>query len=164
LAKSLYPSRNPVPTSSTDSASGSTGIAHRPKIVTFLAAGVLILSAFYFTRALVILREWDFWAKNLPTYTNLYLLGSGLFWGISLIILAAGFWLGRRWARWYILVAAPLYLAFVWTERIVRSGISNLNPNWLFELILSLAIFSIVMWILFSKSVKLFFGDKTYGN
>jgi hypothetical protein len=131
----------------------------RPFSVTILAVVVLTLSVYYFTRWIVILRSWNFWAANLLPNSDWYLLLSGLVWGMIFLVGAAGLWLGWAPARKGMLILAPVYTAYLWIERFVLAQINHSSPNWPFFLIVTTLTFVWTYWVLFRKSAKQFFGE-----
>lgn len=136
--------------------------ASRPFSVTILAVVVLILSVYYFTRLIVILRGWNFWAANLLPNSDWYLLLTGLVWGMIFLVGAAGLWLGWTPARKGMLILVPIYSAYLWIERFVLAQINHSSPNWLFFLIVTALTLVWTYWVLIRKSAKQFFGEYIY--
>lgn len=70
---------------------------------------------------------------------------SGAVWALCGIVLLWGIWQRAAWAEKLLLGASAGYSVWYWTERLVWQ---NPHPNWLFAVIVNLAI---IVFILFSK-------------
>ena len=73
------------------------------------------------------------------------LVVSGAVWGLCGIVLLGGIWQKTAWAEKLLLGASAGYSLWYWTERLAWQ---NPHPNWLFAVIVNLAI---IVFILFSK-------------
>ena len=112
---------------------------------TLLQMLVLILTALNLLRAWTALAWRDalneFSAQPSPTI----LMISGAVWALCGIVLLWGIWQRKAWAEKLLLGASAGYSLWYWTERLVWQ---NPHPNWLFAVIVNLAI---IVFILFSK-------------
>jgi hypothetical protein len=124
-----------------------------------MAVGVLILSAVYLTRTVVILQTWTFWKEILLPFTIYYLLFSGILWGCIWLILGAGIWLGYRKARMGLMVFAVLFTLVEWAQRLGLALINGFAVNLPFVALTWAITLGWVFWILSRPTVKQFFGD-----
>lgn len=134
---------------------------HRPRSVTILSLVVLFFSGFYLTRTYVVLRNWTFWESQFLPYANIYLLVTGLVWGILFFGLAAGLWFGNSWSGRLLKIVMLLYIAFYWIERIFIEQQTSGGSNWLFVLVVTLAGLVLVFWLLSRPAVSRYVGEKT---
>jgi hypothetical protein len=82
----------------------------RPLAVTLTIYGVLLLGGGYLLQAGQALSRYAL-HNNLPlSMPAWYIPLTGAFWGVVWLILGAGLWMGREWARRAALVVLPLQL------------------------------------------------------
>ena len=141
---------------------GSASHVKRPWSVTFLVIGVLLLSAFYFTRLYAVVKAWGFWKQNLLPFSDWYLFITGLVWGVLFLILAVALWFGFPWGRSGMRIAAIAYLAYDWIERLILWKLNTIGPNWPFLASASLVLLIWVLWVLSRPAAKIYFGDKSH--
>ena len=93
-----------------------------------------------------------------------YLVATGLFWGVAALPVIWG--LVRRWCWTKLLtwVAAVLFPAIYWFERLVLWRDQDAQGNWLFMLLLTLFWFGLAVWALKSKPGREYFSTPHKGN
>jgi K+-sensing histidine kinase KdpD len=131
--------------------------SRRPFSVTLLAIGVLIFAGINLIRLVASLQQREFLAGLLPV-SPLYFSISGLIWLVVASILAAGLWLGRRWAVRATLVGILAYSLYYWLDRLLLAA-EKPGYNWLFSVVINLSLLGIVYWVLNNRKAKIFFGE-----
>lgn len=129
----------------------------RPTGVTILALMVLLISMVNIFQFVQTIREWGFLAALLP-FSPLYLLLSGLIWGLTGLILFCGLWRGKSWATFFAFAGISLYLIYYWIDRLLLPAYEGRNFNWLFSVGMSIIILAYCIWILTRQKSKIFFG------
>lgn len=135
---------------------GTAGRPARPRGVTILALGVLIIAGINLLKLRQALVDWDFLRELLPI-SPLYLALNGLVWGFLGLALTWGLWRGQGWAPGLTRLAALLYSLYYWTDRLVLSA-SPANRNWPFMAVVNLSVFIMILWILSRRKTKAYFG------
>lgn len=128
----------------------------RPTLVTWLAVGVLILSAFNWARFLLSLSLPEL-PLSVPAW---YLPGVGLVWGASGLADAIGLMTRRPWApkltRWGGLV----YVLWFSADRIWLARSDFAAQTRPFELAASLVVLGCVWWVLQRPASRAYFGER----
>jgi hypothetical protein len=86
-----------------------------------------------------------------------YLVASGGVWGIAFLACTVGLMRFRPWGRWGTLVAAPLYQAHVWLDRLLfdRSDYAHLTrPR---DVVLTVLFLGLVWGVLNLRAVRCLF-------
>ena len=112
---------------------------------TLLQMLVLTLTAFNLLRMWTALAWQDILTEFSTQPSPIVLAVSGAVWALCGIVLLWGIWQRKAWAEKLLLGASAGYSLWYWTERLVWQ---NPHPNWLFAVIVNLAI---IVFILFSK-------------
>lgn len=133
----------------------------RPRSVTLLAVGVLIITGLSLARFSGSLRQWDFLEETLP-FSPLYPALSGLFWTLVGISQVLGLWRGAPWAPKLAKIALPAYILYDWFDRLVMAS-PTARISWPFLLVLNLAILVYTYWSLSRPASRAFFGE-AYDN
>lgn len=144
-----------------ESAEGISERISRPKSVTCLAAAVLIMAGVHLVRFIQSLRQWDFLA-SLPAVHPLYTALTGLFWFGFLFLLGIGLLRGLRWAPRLTWLAALLYLAYFWLDRLLfvePFGADGRDPALPFLAGSTILGLVLLYGILRRKSARRFFGE-----
>ena len=131
----------------------------RPAVVTWVAAGVLTLAAFYLARLVLSLAPPDL-PLSVPAW---YLPLTGAIWGGVALVLGVGLLRGSRRAYRLLFWAAPIYLLWYWTDRLlfVRSDFAQRSlPA---ALVLSAVGLALVYLALTRPSARTYFGERTHG-
>ena len=128
----------------------------RPLSVTLLALGVLTIAGFNLIRFYQAIRLWGF-LSEFPTLSPLYLVLSGLIWGVAGVLLAWGLWRGYALARRFTLIFAVAYTLYDWIDRLWISK-PGLSANLPFAAGLNLILLLVTLWILTRPRVRTFFG------
>jgi hypothetical protein len=128
----------------------------RPLSVTLIALGVLTIASVNLLQFWNAVKQWDFLVGLLPI-SPLYLIVSGLVWGLSGLVLFYGLWRGLRWAPVLLLITAILYTLAYWLDRLLLAA-TGLGDNWLFTGIVYLLLLSLVLWVMTRRRAKAFFG------
>ncbi len=128
----------------------------RPAGVTLIATGVLMIAVINLLRLWEALAGWSFWAGLLPI-SPLYLAVSGLVWGAAWFLLALGLWSGRGWAARLTPIAAWIFSAYYWLDRLLFRQGAERNSVWFFAAVNLILLAGIVI-LLRRPRTKLFFG------
>ena len=112
---------------------------------TLLQMLVLTLTAFNLLRMWTALAWQDILTEFSTQSSPIVLAVSGAVWALCGIVLLWGIWQKTAWAKKLLLGASTGYSLWYWTERLAWQ---NPHPNWLFAVIVNLAI---IVFILFSK-------------
>ncbi|HMX73066.1 MAG TPA: hypothetical protein PKE35_02375 [Anaerolineales bacterium] len=112
---------------------------------TLLQMLVLTLTAFNLLRMWTALAWQDILTEFSTQPSPIVLAVSGAVWALCGIVLLWGIWRKTAWAEKLLLGASAGYSLWYWTERLAWQ---NPHPNWLFAVIVNLAI---IVFILFSK-------------
>jgi hypothetical protein len=118
--------------------------SQRPFGVTLLLWMVLSLSAWGAIRSFAALRWWDVLYEFNASLSSLYLLATGVVWGLAGIVLLWSLWSGRAWSRAAIIVSILIWLAEYWIERLFfQSPRANLP----FAVVLSVLLLAVTVVI-----------------
>jgi hypothetical protein len=128
----------------------------RPRGVTLLALGVLIIAVLNLTRLLAAIRLWLFLEEILP-FSGLYLIATGLIWAGFGLPLSWGLWRGLSWAPGFCRISAVAYLIYYWLDRLLLANHPGREANLPFAAGASLVGILLVYWILSRRSSKAFF-------
>ena len=127
--------------------------SQRPFSVTLLLWMVLSLSAWGAIRSFAALRWWDVLYEFHASLSPLYLLMTGIFWGIAGVVLLWSLWSGIAWSRMAILASIFLWLAQYWIERLFfQSPRANLP----FAVVLSVLLLAVTFTITSNRYTKNF--------
>lgn len=132
--------------------------ATRPRGVTLLVWLALILAVLHLTRLEQSLARWEFLETTLP-FSPIYLAINGAFWGLVGLVLTWALWFGKEWSPKLLSLAALLFTASYWFERVALSGSPNRNINWPFAAGLNLLVLVFIFWQIQRKKVRRYFGD-----
>jgi hypothetical protein len=127
----------------------------RPFSIKLVVFGVLCFAALNLLRFIRTIMEWDF-LKGLIQISPLYLLLSGLIWGVVGILLAYQTWRGWGKAPVFLFLVAILYMLYDWLDRLFLS--QNQFINWRFILVADILVLGMLLYIYTRKNVKVFFG------
>jgi hypothetical protein len=129
----------------------------RPKSVTILSAGVLIIAGLALLRLVAAIQTWAFLA-NLPGYSPLYIAISGGLWSIGGSLLFWGLWRGKGWAPRAARLGLPIYAGYYWFDRLVMSS-EQVLTNAAFALAVTILGLLFCYWALSRPGSTLYFGD-----
>jgi hypothetical protein len=139
----------------------------RPRSVTLLALGVLIITVINLIRLVLSVRYWGFLNSQLGI-SPLYLALTGLIWTITGLLLIWGLWRAKYWAPKLMQAVALTYALYYWLDLIFikdylvsgESGaISALLPvNWQFSAGVTMVCLAYMVWTLGRIKVKAYFG------
>ena len=128
--------------------------SQRPFSVTLLLWMVLSLSAWGAIRSFAALRWWDVLYEFNASLSPLYLLVTGIFWGIAGIVLLWSLWNGKAWSLGAINGLVLLWLAQYWIERLFfQSPRANLP----FAVVSSALLLAVTFAITTNRHIKNFF-------
>ena len=134
--------------------------AKRPKSVTWLAVGVLILAVLHFTRLVSTISRWEYLETLWLSVPLIYFVLSGLIWGLSAGVLGIGLWRGRNWAIRYTHYGAIAFTVYYWVDRLFLSIDPLRKTNFKFSLGATVFLLAIIYWILSRPKAQLFFGEE----
>jgi hypothetical protein len=135
----------------------SNPLRKRPRSVTILSWGVLIIAVWHLTRLFSALRQWDF-LQEYPMVSPLYLVVSASIWAVISIPLGFGLWRGKRWAAVGLRIFVPLYLLYVWLDRLWIAKVIIPCHAWILPVAASLFILAFAFWALARKNSQNFFA------
>lgn len=135
--------------------SSSLRSSRRPSSVTWLAVGVLILSAIYFTRLIL--------ALGLPSLPLLvpswYLPLTGAVWGIVCLLAGVGLLTRQAWAsplsRW----ASLLFVAWTIVDRLAFARSDYATGTRALSIGAALVGAGLIWWIIKRPQAKKYFGE-----
>jgi hypothetical protein len=130
----------------------------RPFSVILLALLALFFSALNLARAIQTVQYWNI-LKAMALVSPIYLLVSGLIWGVIGLGLSLGLWKGWRNAARSLLPFVLAYSLYAWIDRLALPGYAGRNQNWLFMLVINLLVLALVVWVMSRRKVKSYFGE-----
>ena len=140
------------------SITGSETKRKRPRIITYLSILAFLFSSFYLLRFSQALIQWETLVDLPLSISPLYLVFTGLIWGLSGLILGWSLWTGRSWARNFCLIYTLIYAVFFWIDLIWVAEPIVLRTRWLFNLIVTLLSLLTVYFSLNSISSREYFN------
>ena len=129
----------------------------KPLSVTFLILIVLIISVSNLIRLIQTVRQWDF-VRELIYINPIYLVISGLIWGIFGILLVWGLWKPERWSILIAKIGVILYLAYLWIDRLLISTNQADFKGSLIAVLISIIVLVWIFWMFSRHGVKDYFG------
>lgn len=127
--------------------------SQRPFGVTLLLWMVLSLSAWGVIRSVAALRWWDVLYEFDSSLSPLYLLLTGVVWGIGGVVLLWSMWSARTWSRVAVIASVLFWLAEYWLERLFfQSPRANLP----FAVVLSVLLVVVTFAITSNRHTKNF--------
>jgi len=121
----------------------------RPRLVTLVAAWVLISGLLQWTRAATLFARWNLLLELEISLPLPYAIATAAAWGGLLVAASIGLWHMKRWARWLTLAAVTGSQAQSWLDRFLfdRSDYARLSTGFAFGLTaLVLALTWGVLW------------------
>lgn len=141
-------------------------VKKRPWSVTLLTFIVLIITIINVIRFVLSIRYWTFLSSR-STVSPLYLLLTGLVWGIAGAILLWGLWTAKPWAPGLMQAVGLTYALYYWLDQIFLkdhpvSGASGavralLPTNWQFTAVVTVISLAFMVWVLGREKVKAYF-------
>jgi hypothetical protein len=129
----------------------------RPRIVTWLAFGVLIFSILFLIRLALSLR-----LPDLPTsIPQWYLPLTGISWGMVGLITSFGLFLGYSWAPKLLRLGSLCFVGWYWIDRFVFVRSDYGRSIWPAAAMLSGMTLLLIFVSLNLADVKAFFQEKT---
>lgn len=129
----------------------------RPKLVTSLALGVLILSAASWTRFFLALSLPDL-PLSVPVW---YLAVVGVLWGTGGLVASVGLLIGRHWAPMLIKWGGGVYVIWLGFDRILFARSVYAARTRPFEFVASLALLGFAWWILHRPASREYFRERS---
>jgi hypothetical protein len=140
------------------SVTGSESKRKRPWIITYLSILVFLFGFFHLLRFFQTLFQWAI-LDDLPlSISPLYLVITGVVWGLSGLVLGWSLWTGRSWAQNFCLIHSLVYAAYFWIDLIWIAEPSTIQTRWLFNLIITLLALPAVYFCLHSTPSRIFFN------
>jgi hypothetical protein len=147
---------HPFPIPEPGLANSETQARRRPSGVTLLSGLVLTFAAINLVRMSQAVIRWQFLEDLLPI-APIYLVITGLAWGVFGLITAVMIFWGKRSAPW---LAAGLYFGYsgyYWIDRIFMPGYPGKNGSWPFLLMVNCGLGLWGCWILTRPKARKFF-------
>jgi membrane associated rhomboid family serine protease len=129
----------------------------RPINVTLLIFIVLIITASNLTRLARTASQWDF-VSELVYIKPIYLVLSGLVWGLLGVCVVRGLWRPERWSISLAKIGAIAYTAYLWIDRIFIGTYRASSKDNLFAFVFSVIILIWIFWTFSRPDVKDYFG------
>ena len=137
------------------SAEPGTSASGRPRFVTWLCVGVLILAAAQLTRFIASLT-----APRLSLTVPLaWLTVSGALWGAVSLVLAFGLWTGRLWAPVLLRLAGIAFLAAYWVDRLTLARTDLSVHTWPWAALATIGVLVIVAAGFRRNDVRTYFEE-----
>jgi hypothetical protein len=131
----------------------------RPLSVTLLTWVVLIITVLNWLRLIEVIRRWAFLQSLSPAPPILYLLISGLFWGLVGTALVWGLFLGRSWGPRLMRNIAIFYALYYWMDRLLVANRSAISSRWPFAVSLTIILLATTFWTFSRPKVQQFFNQ-----
>ena len=133
--------------------------AKRPRSVTWLAVGVLMLTGLQFVRLYNTILKWDY-LQTLPlSVAPLFFAVSGLIWGLVALGMWWGLWRGKNWSVSYSRYAAILFTIYYWIDQLLLRNNPLRKTSFPFAIGMTLILLATTLWILSRPKAQLFFGE-----
>lgn len=139
----------------------------RPRSVTLLALGVLIITVINLARLVLSIRYWGF-LSSLTGVSPFYLAITGLIWTVAGSFLLWGLWRAKIWAPRLMQAVGLTYTLYYWLDLIFLkdhpvSGATGavrvlLPVNWQFSTGVTVVCLAYMVWTLGRSKVKAYFG------
>ena len=129
----------------------------RPFSVTIIIWLVLIIAVSNLIRLARTICQWDF-LLGLIDIHPVYLIITGLVWGIFGLVLVWGLVKAHRWSYSMVRWGAVLYIIYIWVDRLFISSPTIRSTNNLFVSIVSMLVLAWVVWVFSRHDVKLYYG------
>lgn len=129
----------------------------RPFGVTILLWLVLSLTAWSVLRLYSAIQWWSLISEFASTPGPLYIALSGGFWLIVSVLLLWGMWQAKAWIRSALLGAGAALAAWYWGDRLL---LQKPGMNWLFALMLTVFLLTILLICVFVPGTKTFFSKR----
>jgi len=160
--KSINSKNESVDKSRSKTRSANPPRAHkRPLSATILTWVVLILTSLGWLRLSAVLQQWSFLESLSPAPPLVYLVISGLVWGVVGAIMVWGLFLGRFWAPRLTQISAPLYAVFYWLDRLFIADPSAFTSRWPFAVGLTTLLLIYTFWVLSRPKVQHFYHKQS---
>ena len=131
----------------------------RPRSVTWLAVGVLMLTGIQFVRLYNTLSKWDYLHTLSLSVPPVFFAITGMIWGTIGLALWWGLWRGKSWAVRHTRIAAIVFALYYWIDRLFLM----INPlrvtSYPFAIGMTFILLAATMWILSRPKAQLFFGE-----
>jgi hypothetical protein len=141
--------------------------ASRPRSVTILAFGVLIISIFNLIRLILSIANWDF-LVSWPGVPALYMVMTGLIWTLAGSTLLWGLWRAKNWAPRLMKAELLTYVLYYWLDHVFLVGHpargvvgarqALLPVNWRFAAGMTVVCMVYTVWTLSRPKVQAYFG------
>ena len=134
-----------------------TQILKRPRMISALIWGILLISAFHLFKFVMVLITIEV-LQILPLNVSpVYLAGDGLFWGISGIFLSWSLWTGKSWSRAASYILSVGYCLVFWIDRIWIAEPELISQRWPVNLTLTIIGLGFIIFILAGKPSREYF-------
>jgi hypothetical protein len=128
-----------------------------PRIVTWLAVGVLITSIIFIIRLIM-----SYQIPDLPTKIPAWYLSlTGFFWGSSGLILSYGLFRKLSWALRVFYWESLIFVVWYWADRILFVRSEYGQASWPASLFITLIALSLIFWIVRRPDVRATFQEKS---
>jgi hypothetical protein len=136
-----------------------TEYTKRPIAVTSLIGLVLTFTGLQAIKLWAAISSWNY-LNSLPlSVSPVYIVASAAIWSLVGGMLAAGLIRRSHWAIAAMRLAILAYFLHVWLDKLVLQPNGPQQSNWLFDLILSLAIIVSIIGTLALPKVRAYFGE-----
>ena len=90
----------------------------------------------------------------------IYIGISGAFWTLTGLFLLWSMWRGKPWTRKAFLIAAGLFTAWVWADRLLLQP--QLRANWPFDLVITILSVLFVTFLVLDPRNRIYFERENY--
>jgi hypothetical protein len=132
----------------------------RPRSVTLLAVGVLILAGYFFLRAVLAASQWELLLEYFPASTIPgYLVMTGVLWGCAYLVLGWGLVRGRRWAPRLFRILAAVFAVYWSLDSLLLAADPAVRSAGLFRITVTILLLVVTFWALSRPAAKIYFGE-----
>ncbi|HJS30233.1 MAG TPA: hypothetical protein VJ768_11455 [Anaerolineales bacterium] len=132
----------------------------RPKSVTLLAVGVLILAGYFFLRAALATNRWELLLEYFPASTMpFYLVLTGVLWGCAFLIVGLALGRGIQWAPRLSRILAVLFAGYWWLDSLFLAVDPAVRGAGFFRLAATILLLAVTFWVLARPAAKKYFGE-----
>lgn len=131
----------------------------RPRIVTWLALGVLTLASVYAFRFVEIIQTWDYLQTLFISVSLPYLALTALIWAVIGLGLFFGLWKGQKWASDNLKIFSILFAIYYWVDQLWLGADPNRSVDDRFQIVVTVLVLNLIFWALTRASTRKFFGE-----
>lgn len=129
----------------------------RPFSVTLLTVLVFSFSVLYWLRFYEAIVFWSALKMRLSFPSPVYLVLTGLIWGVVGLIITWGLWIGSTWAPRATWISTTLFAINYWLDRLIIADRGTWVHRTVFMIGFWIIVFIIIAWSLTREESRLYF-------